>query len=56
LLLLVILGPFVCLSFASTFGVIALTFPALDNDPCDGIISPPPSSNLLFFDGTQKRW
>jgi hypothetical protein len=35
------LGAEECLSFASILGVMDLTFPALDNDPCDGIISHP---------------
>ncbi|MFC1487578.1 hypothetical protein ACFLRN_07840 [Thermoproteota archaeon] len=30
-----------CLSLASTLGVIDLTLPAFDNEPCDGTISHP---------------
>ena len=30
-----------CLSFASSFGVTDLTLPALDNEPCDGILYHP---------------
>lgn len=33
------LGMGECLSLASSLGVIDLTLPALDNEPCDGTIS-----------------
>jgi hypothetical protein len=38
---LLTLGAEECLSFASILGVMALTLPALDNDPCDGTVSHP---------------
>ena len=38
---LLTLGAEECRSFASTLGVMDLTLPALDNEPCDGVTSPP---------------
>ena len=35
------LGVAECLSIASSFGVTDLTLPALDNEPCDGILYHP---------------
>ena len=40
------LGTEECLSFASTLGVMDLTLPALDNEPCDGTVSH--SFNILL--------
>jgi hypothetical protein len=45
---LLTLGAEECLSFASTLGVIDLTLPALDNEPCDGTVSHP---LLVYFSG-----
>jgi hypothetical protein len=38
---LLTLGAEECLSFASILGVTDLTLPALDNEPCDGIVLHP---------------